>query len=409
MNRLSGKRVIISPADARAQLMTAARELFPSLDGAWAESEADRRLPHRVVEEMRSAGLFRMVVPSELGGAEADLRTFLDVLEVIAYANGSAGWDLATSSMETLFAVGFPEEGIEQIYGSGPDVILAGTVTTDRDAAKAIAVEGGYRISGRWRFGSGCQDADWMMASAPVFDDAQPRTESDGLPHFRYAAFPRKTVDIIDTWHVLGMRGTGSHDWAVQSAFVPEGLTANARVVLQRLQPRQWNGTLYRFPLFVIAALHFSAVATGLARRAIDTLVELAHSKTPHRSSALLRARVQVQEAVARAEVELESARAYRDRVVDDAWKTVDAGGTLSLDQRSRVRLAGTHAAQSAATAVDLMYACGGTTSIQDNSALSRCFRDVHVVVQSITVLPLHYEAIGRAFLGLEPGGLIPL
>src|SRR5712691_6294060 len=125
--------------DTRTQLIGAARDLLPTLDAAWSESERDHRVPHRVVEEMRGAGIFRMIVPSELGGAGVDLQTFLDVLELVAYGNGSAGWDIATSSFGNLFALGLPAEGIKRIYGGGPDVIMAGTVTLDRDAAKAIA------------------------------------------------------------------------------------------------------------------------------------------------------------------------------------------------------------------------------------------------------------------------------
>jgi alkylation response protein AidB-like acyl-CoA dehydrogenase len=166
--------------------------------------------------------------------------------------------------------------------------------------------------------------------------------------------------------------------------------------------PRPWRGALYRVPLASVTALHFSAVATGMARRAIDTLAQLANVKTPHRSPGLLNSRVQVQEALARAEVALESARAYRDQVVDEAWRVLEGGGSLSLEQRARVRLAGTNAAESAARAVDLMYAAGGTTSIEEDFPLSRFFRDVHVIAQHVTVLPLYYELIGRVFLGLE-------
>jgi len=389
-----------STAKSASDLVLAARELFPVLDASWAESDSERRVPHRVVEQMRAAGLFRTVVPSELGGADADLRSFLEVIETVAYANGAAGWDVATSSMATLFAVGLPRNGLERVYGRGPDVIFAGTVTINRDAARAVAADGGYRVSGRWRFGSGCQDADWMICSAQVIEAQTPQ----GTPQSIYVIQPRETVEIIDTWNVIGMRGTGSHDWMVKDAMVPADLTELTARVQQRIMERPWGGVLYRFPLYSIAGLHFSAVATGLARRAIDSLAELAGLKVPTRSSALLRDRVQVQDAVARAEAALESARAYRERVIDDAWRVVAAGESLTMEQRARIRLAGTNAVESSARAVDLMYGAGGTTSIEENCALSRCFRDVHVVSQSINVTTRNYEYAGRVFLGLEPG-----
>jgi alkylation response protein AidB-like acyl-CoA dehydrogenase len=388
-----------STAKSAPDLVLAARELFPLLDACWAESDRERRVPHEVVEAMRAAGVFRTVVPSELGGADADLRSFLEVIETVAYANGAAGWDVATSFMSTLFALGLPRSGLERVYDGGPDVIFAGTVTINRDTARAVATDGGYRVSGRWRFGSGCQDADWMICSAQLESQA-----ASGPSPSIYVIQPRGSVEIIDTWNVIGMRGTGSHDWRVQDAFVPADQTEATGRVQQRIMEQPWSGVLYHFPLYSIAGLHFSAVATGLARRAIDALSELAGVKVPTRSSGLLRERVQVQDAVARAEAALESARAYRDRVIDDAWRVVAAGESLTMEQRARIRLAGTNAVESACRAVDLMYGAGGTTSIEESSALSRCFRDVHVVSQSINVTTRNYEYAGRVFLGLEPG-----
>lgn len=390
-----------STTKSASDLVVAARELFPVLDACWAESDRDRRVPHAVVEAMRAAGVFRTIVPAELGGADADLRTMLAVIETVAYANGAAGWDVATSSMSGLFALGLPRTGLERVYASGPDVIFAGTVTISRDTARAVPTDGGYRVSGRWRFGSGCQDADWMICSAQVqSSDAAPGSPQQTI----YAIQPRETVEIIDTWNVIGMRGTGSHDWMVEDAFVPAERTELTSHVQQRIMERPWAGGLYHFPLYSIAGLHFTAVATGLARRAIDSFEELAGLKVPTRSSALLRERIQVQDAVARAEAVLESARAYRDRVIDDACRTIAAGESLTMEQRARIRLAGTNAVESSVRAVDLMYNAGGTTSIEEGCALSRCFRDVHVVSQSINVSTRNYEYAGRVFLGLEPG-----
>lgn len=388
-----------STAKSASDLVLAARDLFPVLDACWAESDRDRRLPHTVVEAMREAGIFRTIVPRELGGADADLHTFLEVIETVAYANGAAGWDTATSFMSTLFALGLPRSGLERVYSHGPDVIFAGTVTVSRDSAQAVEAEDGYRLTGRWRFGSGCQDADWMICSARLEGQG-----SEAAPPSIYLIQPRESVQIIDTWNVIGMKGTGSHDWSVTDAVIPADQTELISRVQQRIMAQPWSGILYHFPLYSIAGLHFSAVATGLARRAIDALGELAGVKVPTRSSTLLRERVQVQDAVARAEAALESARAYRARIIDDAWHTIAAGESLTMEQRARFRLAGTNAVEASCRAVDLMYGAGGTTSIEEESPLSRCFRDVHVVSQSINVTTRNYEYAGRVFLGLEPG-----
>jgi indole-3-acetate monooxygenase len=388
-----------STAKSASDLVHTARDLFPLLDACWAESDRDRRVPHAVVEAMREAGIFRTIVPAEVGGADADLHTFLEVIETVAYANGAAGWDVATSFMSTLFALGLPRSGLERVYSHGPDVIFAGTVTVSRDTASAVSDAGGYRLSGRWRFGSGCQDADWMICSARLEGDA-----ASEAPQSIYLIQPRESVQIIDTWNVIGMRGTGSHDWSVADAVIPADQTELISRVQQRIMERPWHGVLYHFPLYSIAGLHFSAVATGLARRAIDSLAELAGVKVPTRSSSLLRERVQVQDAVARAEAALESARSYRDRVIDDAWRAIAAGGSLTMEQRARIRLAGTNAVEASCRAVDLMYGAGGTTSIEEGSPLARCFRDVHVVSQSINVTTRNYEYAGRVLLGMEPG-----
>ncbi|HWC29390.1 MAG TPA: acyl-CoA dehydrogenase family protein [Dehalococcoidia bacterium] len=390
-----------STAKSASDLVLAARDLFPVLNACWAESDRDRRVPASVVQQMKAAGIFRAAVPAELGGPGADLRTFLEVIETVAYANGAAGWDVATSSMATLFAVGLPRSGLERVYGSSPDVIFAGTVTINRDAARAVPTDDGYRVSGRWRFGSGCQDADWMICSAQLVDGG---AAPGAVQQHIYAIQPRESVQIIDTWNVIGMRGTGSHDWSVEDALIPADQTEVTSRVQQRILERPWEGLLYHFPLYSIAGLHFTAVATGLARRAIDALVDLAGLKVATRSTSLLRERIQVQDAVARAEAALESAKAYRERTIGEAWQTVAAGESLTMEQRARIRLAGTNAVEASVHAVDLMYNAGGTTSIEEANALSRCFRDVHVVSQSINVSTRNYEYAGRVFLGLEPG-----
>jgi alkylation response protein AidB-like acyl-CoA dehydrogenase len=382
-----------------AELIAGARDLIPVLDTCWPETDESRKLPRAVLEQVREAGLYSMVVPQEFGGAATDLHTFVEVIETVARGNSAAAWGLAASSVASLFALGLPKQGLETVYVNGPHVIFAGTATIDRDAAKAVPVEGGYVVTGRWRFGSGSEDADWLIASAEVAG----RGEKPGPDaEMRYVIFPREDVDVIDTWNVIGMKGTGSHDWSVTEAFVPRERSEQSQLVQGPYVPRPWAGPLYRMPLASMTALHFSSVATGLARRGIDTLMDLANFKTPHRAPGLLKTRVQVQEALARAEAALESARAYRSDVLRDVWATLEANEPLSMTQRARIRLAGANAAESAVKAVDLMYGAGGTTSIEDDFPLSRVFRDVHVIAQHITVLPLQYEYIGKALLGME-------
>ena len=234
------------------------------LDAAWAESDRDRHLPKDVAEKMREHGLYRLLVPSELGGAEADLKTYALVIERTAYGLGAAGWDLATSTIETLYATGLRPRAIEAIYGRGPDVILAGTVTLDRDSTRAVATPYGYRITGRWRFGSGAHEADYMIGSAQVFDGEAPRVNAGGALEWRYFAVPRSAVTLHDNWETMGLRGTGSNDWSLEDYAVDEDLTELAPVVQQMTAPRAWKGTLYRVPMGAANSVHFASVATGI-------------------------------------------------------------------------------------------------------------------------------------------------
>lgn len=386
----------VAPAQLSTQVLRAVGEIIPLLQAATPAIDRDRQLPPAVIAALRAAGVYRMLVPVELGGGQVDLQTLLGVIELVAQGNGAAGWDLATSSAGTFIALMLPPEGQSRIFGQGPDVCIAGAAGPT--GGRAVAVAGGYQVSGQWRFGSGCAEADWMGGGCQVFDDDMPRRNAAGQPEFRLTFFPRAAVKVHDTWQVVGLRGTGSHDWSVDGVFVPDALTQVVGA------PHPWPGTLYRIPTLVLGAVHFSAVATGIARRALDSLQELAQTKTPLGSRGLLRERVQVQEAVARAEVLLESARAYRTAVVAEVWATAARGEPLTMAQRARMRLAGTNATECAVRAVDLMFGAGGTTSIEDESPLSHCFRDVHTVAQNINVLPLYYEYAGRVLLGMEPG-----
>lgn len=395
--------MVSTQPDTSRSLIAAVRALRPQLEAALASSDRDRQLPATVIEALRAAGVYRMFVPHALGGAQVDLQTFVDVVEAVSEGNAAAGWDVATSSFCAISAQALPRAGVMRMYGDGPDVVGAGSLANG--GGRAVAVDGGYRVTARWSFASGCLNADWMIGGTlQVFDGDAPRLGADGRQEMRFAFFPRDAVTIHDTWQVVGMRGTGSHDWSVTDAFVPESLTQ----LLAGLS--SWPGTLYRLPRVLISAVHFSAVATGIARCAIDSLVELAKVKSPGferrttASAIVLRERVQVQEAVARAEVLLESARAYRSRIMAEIWATADAGEPVTVQQRARLRLAGTYAVESSVRVVDMMFSAAGTSAIETANPLSHCLRDVHVAAQSFVVSPLFYEHAGRVLLDLEPG-----
>jgi alkylation response protein AidB-like acyl-CoA dehydrogenase len=384
-----------------ATILAGVRALLPELRASAAVTDRDRRVPKEIIAALRDAGVYRMLLPEGLGGAPLDLQGFTDVVDLIAQGNAAAAWDIATSSMVTMSFLQLPREGTDHIFQGGPDVIFAGSMAGGRGSA--VATDGGYRVTGRWAFGSGCQEAEWMLGSCDIVDGDSPRLGDDGRPRRVFAFFPAADITVHDTWQVVGLRGTGSHDWSVHEAFVPA-----SRAVVQPGEPA-WPGTLYRLSWPILASVHFSSVATGIARQAIDCFVDLAQHKTPtlerlvNYSQGLLRERVQVQEAVARAEALVESARAYRAAMVADVWATADAGEPVTRRQRAQLRLTGANAAACARQAIDLVFEAAGTTGIADASPLSRCFRDVHMVAQNIAIDAMNYAPVGQVLLGMEP------
>ncbi len=387
-----------APASAESEaLIAAAAALRPVIRGYQAEIERARRLPPPLVAQLRAAGLYRLFVPRALGGAQVDLLTFFRIVELAAEGDGSVGWNLATNAIASSAVLSLPEDGIGEIFGGGPDVICAGTIGTR--GGRAVPVDGGYVVTGRWPFGSGCQEAEWLVGCCQVFEGDAPRRHPDGSPELWRVVFPAAECRVIDTWDVIGMRGTGSHDWAVEAVFVPARRT-------QRYTTRWtcWPGTLYALPPNAYLGNQFSSVATGIARAGLDALAELAGSKVPYTTTGLLREQAQVQDWVGRAEALLGAARAFRAAAVSEVWAAVAAGRPVTLEQEARCRLAACHAADSALAAMDLMYRAGGTTGIQQDHRLARCWRDLHVVGQTFQLLPDYYVLGGRVFLGLDPG-----
>lgn len=357
------------------------------------EIERERRLPTELVGELAARGLFRLCVPRVFGGLEVDAATLLRTIEAVAQSDGSAGWCVMIGSTTGLVSAYLEESIARAIYGSA-DVVTGG-VFAPTGSAKLDGDS--FHIRGRWAFASGCQHCDWLMGGCVILDDGRPRLLPNGMPDARMVLFPAKDARIHDTWDVAGLRGTGSHDIEIDGLAVP----VSHSVSLMTDKPRH-PGPLYRFPVFGLLALGIAAVATGIARRAIDELVGLAAAKTPTGSRRRLAERGAVQASVAEAEAILEAARALLFQSVDEASRSAAGGNTLSLNERARLRLAATHATASAARAVDLMYNLGGGTSIYSRSPLQRCFRDSHVATQHLMVATPTYELIGRVLLGLD-------
>jgi alkylation response protein AidB-like acyl-CoA dehydrogenase len=392
------------PADIDAQpVVRSAAALYPALRECREEIEREQRLPKALVGQMRSAGFYRMVIPRSLGGLEVDPLTYLRVVELLAEGAGSVGWNLANNGIGQLVTLGLPDEGVREIHGNEP-ATMAGTAV--QGGGEGVPVPDGYRVSGRWSFGSGCQESTWMLGSFQILDDGKPRLSPEGKPLYWRGIFPRAEAEIVQgSWDVAGLRGTGSFDWTVHDVFLPERrVMVHAGVPLDNQWDR-WPGVTYALPTQCWVGPHHSAVITGIARAGIEALIDLAGGKTPRgRGPGLLCENPQVQEAVGRADAILNAGRAYRTAMITELWNTVASGQNTTLEQRARCRLASTYAADSARQAMDLVYRHGGSTSFKRDSRLAECWRDLHVVGQTVTIAPEWYPIGGRVYLGMDPG-----
>jgi alkylation response protein AidB-like acyl-CoA dehydrogenase len=378
---------------APSSFIDAAKGLASQIRASAQEIEQARRLPLALVEAMAQAGLFRLWIPRTLGGEETDPMTLVRVVEEVSRADGSAGWCIAIGGEYGAFGGYLPADAAREIYGSDPHVRTGGAF---RPFGTAVVVDGGYRVTGRWPLGSGCQHSAWIAGGCRILDGDQPRAMPDGTPLTRILFFPASDCEILDTWHSIGLRGTGSHDYTVTDIFVPAARSVSFR------EPPVEPGPLYAIPTIALFGAALAAVPLGIARHAIDILVELAGTKIATRSQRALGEDASMQANLGRAEALLRSGRAFLYEALGDAWQVVSAGQTLSLAQRATLWLASTHAANTAKEATELMFSAGGSASPYTSSGLERCVRDIHAAAQHITVAPANYQMTGQALLGSD-------
>jgi alkylation response protein AidB-like acyl-CoA dehydrogenase len=333
-------------------------------------------------------------VPRSAGGLEVDPATLVRTIEALAREDGAAGWCAMIGATSGVVLAYVPEAAAREVSADGRSVL--GGVFHPR--GRAVVADGGYRVTGRWPFASGCEHSDWLLGGCMILaaDGSSPRLRSDGVPEARMMLFRQSEVEIHDTWNVAGLRGTGSHDFAVHEVSVP----AERSVSISTDSVRE-PGPLYSFPVFGLLAIGVAAVALGIARGAIDELRDLAPRKVATGARRSVAERSSAQAELARAEVLVEASRDHLLARIDASWRGVLAGRPIDLHERARLRLAATHAARSAKDAVDAMFETAGGTAVYEASPLARRFRDVHVATQHVMVAPPTYELVGRLLLGL--------
>jgi len=369
----------VGKADALKCLLAAARERH-------AEFEAQTFVSADVVDMMKQAGVFRALVARRFGGDEMHPSDFLRLIETISQADGSTGW-VASFGFSAVYLSSLPLPVLEQMYAGGPDVVFAGGIFPPQ---RAVPVNGGFEVSGRWSWGSGCRGADLIGVGIKV-EGAGP---TGGLPLI--AVMPASKVRIEDNWDVIGLQGTGSHDMVVDKVVVPEEWT------FVRGGPSSLETPLYRYPSMPLAAQVLSVVGLGIARAALDCLTELATGRTSITGAPTLADRGYVQTDLAKAEAALRSARAFFYETTDLAFDTLVRGDDLDVATRSLLRLASTNAAHVGAEVCQAVYRLSGTTGIAAGHPIARYLRDAMIVPQHAFLADGTWQNAGKVLLGLE-------
>jgi alkylation response protein AidB-like acyl-CoA dehydrogenase len=383
----------MTTATAPAGLIERAIALQPAIREFADETERMRQCPPALVDILHEHRMFDMILPKTYGGLETDIVTMVRVLEELAVADGSTAWAVGIGCGTSIIASAMPEATAREVFQ--PRVVTGGAQAPN---GRAVRVDGGYRVSGRWGFASGCTHCSWLVGGTLVMDGDAPRMLDGGMPDWRTMLFPMSEIEIIDTWHVSGLRGTGSRDMQVSDVFVPD-----ERAISLIAPTRYVDGPTYRFPVLGFLALTIAPIPLGIARRAIDELLTLAGSKTPMGAMNKLRERAVVQYEIAQAEARLRSARAWLYEITAQIWEQSVRGDETSMYDRAVLRSACAHAAIEASRAIDIAYTLGGGTSLYETSVLQRCMRDGHAATQHVMLAPHNYETAGRLMLGLPP------
>jgi alkylation response protein AidB-like acyl-CoA dehydrogenase len=386
----------MSTAHSRAcSPLDTARELAPAIRRAAPEIEQTRELPRPLFEQLADAGLFHMLIPRQLGGAELDLPTYVQVVEELGKADASTAWCVNQGGVWATHAVCVPPALAREIWVETRRGVVA---NTPAPTATAIPVEGGYTVTGRQGFSTGSRHASWIAARGRIVEDGEPRRRPDGSPDIRFFMMPVDEVERLDTWHTRGLRGTGTHHFQIEDHFVPEERTFN-----QDAPPRPEYGPLYALPRTQLFATGDAAIALGNARAALDAFVQLASEKTPGNTAQVLRDQAMVQYEIGQAEALLRAARALLYETVREIWEPICATGATTLPIRVALRTATTFALRKSADVVDTAYNLAGATAVLESHPLQRYFQDAHVITQHVQSRLSHYQLIGSYYLGLEP------
>ena len=372
-----------------------ARVLGPSIDAAGDEIERTRRIPEALLTQLFEARLFRLLLPRSVGGEQVDPGAYFAAIEEVSRHDASIGWNMFVSNSSALIAPFLEPDTARTIFASPRTVIAWGPP----NACELRAEPGGYRVTGRWDFASGCRQANWMGAHAHVREaDGALRKDAAGRPTMRTVLFPVGQATLIDTWNTIGLRGTASDSYTVEDVFVAEAFSST------REDPtlRRERGPLYAFTMQGLYAVGVAGVALGAARAMLAQFNALARRKTPRGQSRLADSSV-VRAELAQSEARLGSARAYLIEALADIYAAADDWEPIGLEDRTRVRLVCANAIHGSIEVADWVYKAAGVDAIFPGSPFERRFRDIHTLSQQIQSRSSHFEAVGQILLGDPP------
>jgi indole-3-acetate monooxygenase len=372
-----------------------ARELGAEIAIAAGEIERTQRFPDALLERLHEARLYRMLLPRSAGGDQIEPAVYVAAIEELARHDASIAWNIFGGNSAALIAAYLEPAISRAIYADPRSTLAWGPPNT----TCAKAVEGGYRLSGRWDFGSGCRQARWMGAHCQVLEqDGALRLNRLGQPTIRTLLFPASEATLLDNWQTIGLRGTASESYCVDDLYVSEAFSST------REDPtlRRERGPLYAFTMQGLYATGVSATALGIARAMLSEFIALASHKSPRGLIRLADSAV-VQAEVARAEARLGSARAYLIETLGTVYAEADDVAPIEVADRARVRLACTNAIHGATEVVDFAYKAAGVDAIFPGSPFERRFRDMHTLSQQIQARGAHFEAVGQILLGVPP------
>ncbi len=376
-----------------------AKALVPVINEAAGRIDTERRIPPEIMSAMHDAELFRMCLPASMGGGEASLLTIMETVEEIASADASTAWCFGQGLGCSRTAAFVKPEIAREVFGPPNSILAWGP---PNGPIRVVAVEGGYRVTGKWKFVSGVRNATWLGPFCPVFNaDGSPSLNEKGHQIRRNMLFPASSANISDVWRVIGLKGTGSDNFDVEDLFVPEAFS----FVRDSAEDRREAGQLYHITLTTFYGVAFAAVAMGIARTALESFVALAATKKPNHSTMVLRDNPAVQREFAQAEANLGSARSYLVDRLSTVWDSNEMPDSWSLDDRARLRISCTNAILQARAAVAFAYQSAGSDAILEANPFEQRFRDINAVAQQAQGQPTNFEHAGSALLGVEQMG----